>query len=81
MNCFTLEASMHAYIADDHKTKELTCEDLAQVGTSLGLSFSQFNNILINDQIKKQAVKEAFAIRKELKAAKDHSVPRDQSLP
>ena len=29
MNCFTLEASMHAYITDDRQTKELTCEDLA----------------------------------------------------
>jgi len=40
MSCFTLEASMHGYIAEDRKTQELTCEELVGVGVSLGQCFN-----------------------------------------
>ena len=39
MSCFTLEASMHSYIAKDRSTKELTVELLIKHGDDLGYCF------------------------------------------
>jgi cytosolic carboxypeptidase protein 2/3 len=41
MSCYTLEASMHAYIAKDRSTKEITLQQLNDHGKDLGICFLQ----------------------------------------
>jgi hypothetical protein len=41
-NCFTLEASMHAYVNKDRQTIEFTENDLIILGVQMGQSIHQY---------------------------------------
>ena len=49
MNCFTLEASFHGFINEDRITEELTVEYLEEMGQTLGIGFSDYLNLVEDD--------------------------------
>ena len=49
MNCFTLEASFHGFINEDRITEELTVETLEEMGQTLGIGFSDYLNLVEDD--------------------------------
>ena len=71
MNCFTLEASFHGFIDTDRSTTELTTESLEEMGSVLGLTMSDYMNLVEEDERQKVATREALRTKKKKLKARD----------
>ena len=71
MNCFTLESSFHGFIDTDRSTKELTTEKLEEMGSVLGLTMSDYMNLVEEDERQKVATREALRTKKKKLKARD----------
>lgn len=71
MNCFTLEASFHGFINRDRNTEEFTVETLEEMGHTLGIGFSDYLNLVEDDDRQKAIVKEQLRKKKTKMRASD----------
>ena len=65
MACFTLEASMYGYIAQDRATKELTPDLLKTHGADLGVCFSQYSDVVEDEARVKAKIRSQITKKKE----------------
>lgn len=71
MNCFTLEASFHGYIAKDRSTVEMTVEHFEEMGKTLGIGFSEYFELVDDDDRAKAVIKERLKKKRRKMKARD----------
>ena len=71
MNCFTLEASFHGFIDKNRATEEFTVETLEEMGLTLGMGFSDYLNLVEDDDRQKAMVREQLKKKKTKMRASD----------
>ena len=71
MNCFTLEASFHGFIAKDRNTEEFTVETLEEMGRTLGIGFSDYLDLVEDDDRQKAFAREQLRKKKTKMRASD----------
>ena len=64
MNCFTLEASMHAYINKERRTVEFKRPDFCEMGRKLGTTLLTYADIVDDDERVKVNLKRQYQLKK-----------------
>lgn len=71
MNCFTLEASFHGYISKDRTTQEMMVEELEDMGKTLGMGFSEYFELVEEDDRVKALMRERLKTKRRKMKARD----------